>query len=80
MMAKRDRVRQCKTCRHWADVLDKARWRYWGECQKARSLDGYERSPGTLAVAVDKDEDWAALYTHEQFWCLQWEAKENAKA
>jgi len=80
MMTKRSVVRQCKTCRYWEDALVKARWRHWGECQKARSLDGYPRESSTLAVVVGKDEDWAALYTHEQFMCLQWEVQEDVRA
>ena len=73
-------MRQCQTCKYWQRF---EQWcidipEYWGNCVLGNTKDGDPEYSKTLAMAVDYEGYQAYLHTHEQFGCMQWEAKENA--
>lgn len=76
-------MNRCKTCKHWekfaagGDEMDTSRnHKLMGLCVLASMKnDGYEHAKDSLAIAEDGSFYSAILRTHEDFGCVQWEAK-----
>jgi hypothetical protein len=67
---------RCKTCKQWMQKFQGAE--QWGWCSFADGVVGRARHPQSLAYATDYEGYAAHLETHEDFGCVQWEAKVRA--
>lgn len=75
MALKREIVKNCGNCGHWAKMLGDG----GHSCSLMTSYNGESRFLNTKAVAIDAESYQAWVKTEKDFYCNQWERKKRRK-